>query len=209
MNKIIILNGTSSSGKTSIANQLQIILEEPFFHINVDLILEMAPPKLKAIDPQKNDVASDGFYWVTHENDKGKYLECKTGEMGMKLVYAMFSFIKEVIRSNVNLIIDDVLFSEERLKSYFDLIDNNNKVYLVGIMCSLEELERRESIRKNRRSGEAKGQFESLHKDLSYDFIVDTTNETSQLCAQKIAAFIQTTDNPLSFRKLQANYGVR
>jgi chloramphenicol 3-O phosphotransferase len=39
--QIILLNGTSSSGKTSIAEQLLQILETPYFHLGVDAINSM------------------------------------------------------------------------------------------------------------------------------------------------------------------------
>jgi chloramphenicol 3-O phosphotransferase len=36
--QIVLLNGVSSSGKSSIARQLLIDLDRPFFHIGVDMI---------------------------------------------------------------------------------------------------------------------------------------------------------------------------
>jgi len=40
---IIILNGTSSSGKTSIVNALQNILEEPYLEAGIDKFIWMLP----------------------------------------------------------------------------------------------------------------------------------------------------------------------
>ncbi len=40
---IILLNGTSSSGKTTIAKQLQQQLPTPFMHVQVDTFAEMLP----------------------------------------------------------------------------------------------------------------------------------------------------------------------
>ncbi len=40
---VIFLNGTSSSGKTSISLELQQILDEPYLHISVDKFLYMLP----------------------------------------------------------------------------------------------------------------------------------------------------------------------
>ncbi len=39
--RIILLNGTSSSGKTSIAEQLLLMLNPPYFHMSVDAINSM------------------------------------------------------------------------------------------------------------------------------------------------------------------------
>ena len=54
----IFLNGTSSSGKSSIAEQLLLVLDRPFFHMSVDVIngmrarertLELGPDELAAV----------------------------------------------------------------------------------------------------------------------------------------------------------------
>lgn len=205
MGKVILLNGASSAGKTSIAKCLQNLIEEPFFHLNVDLILDMAPPKLKAIDPALDDIAQKGFYWVTNTIGNAKYLESKTGEYGHKLVRAIYIFIKEIIDSNVNLIIDDVFFSTERVKTYLELINHNN-VVLIGVYCSLQQLEYREAMRKDRRIGEARGQYQTVHNCVAYDFTVDTTNQTPLECAQKIATFLKGAESSNVFTQLRNEY---
>jgi chloramphenicol 3-O phosphotransferase len=56
--QIIFLNGTSSSGKSSIAEQLLLVLDRPYFHMSVDAInsmrarertLELGPAELGAV----------------------------------------------------------------------------------------------------------------------------------------------------------------
>ena len=56
--QIIFLNGTSSSGKSSIAEQLLLVLDRPYFHMSVDAInsmrakertLELGPAELDAV----------------------------------------------------------------------------------------------------------------------------------------------------------------
>lgn len=41
--QIILLNGTSSSGKSSIARQLLLMLDPPHFHVSVDAIKRQVP----------------------------------------------------------------------------------------------------------------------------------------------------------------------
>ncbi|WP_202798025.1 phosphotransferase-like protein [Rickettsiella massiliensis] len=43
--KIIFLNGVGSVGKTSIAKNLQSILEEAYLHVGVDQFMAMMPEK--------------------------------------------------------------------------------------------------------------------------------------------------------------------
>ncbi|MGH3192598.1 MAG: phosphotransferase-like protein [Streptosporangiaceae bacterium] len=56
--RIILLNGASGSGKTSIAEQLLVVLDEPWFHLPVDAInsmrarqrtLELSPAELDLV----------------------------------------------------------------------------------------------------------------------------------------------------------------
>src|SRR5829696_7536165 len=42
---IIMLNGTSSAGKTSIITALQDLLDEPFLHAGIDTFFHMLPPR--------------------------------------------------------------------------------------------------------------------------------------------------------------------
>jgi chloramphenicol 3-O phosphotransferase len=42
---IVVLNGTSSAGKTSLAKHLQEALPEPYFHLGADHLVPMYPPK--------------------------------------------------------------------------------------------------------------------------------------------------------------------
>lgn len=205
MSKVILLNGASSSGKSSIAKHLQDILEAPFFHINVDLVLDITPSRLKLVDPLLENEALEGFYWTTYDNGKEKYLESKTGITGQKLVRAVYLFIKTLIDSEINLIIDDVFFSQERIKTYLELI-NHNDVYLIGVKCNLQQLEYRENLRSDRRIGEARGQYHLVHENINYDFTVDTTNLSSLECAWKIASFISEVSYPHAFKKLRAEY---
>jgi len=48
---IILLNGTSSAGKTSIAKALQQIMEAPYLHVPVDSFGAMAPGPDKLGEP--------------------------------------------------------------------------------------------------------------------------------------------------------------
>jgi len=41
--KIILINGTSSSGKSTLAKSLQKSLAEPFLHVQLDSYIEMLP----------------------------------------------------------------------------------------------------------------------------------------------------------------------
>jgi chloramphenicol 3-O phosphotransferase len=63
--------------------------------------------------------------------------------------------------------------------------------YLVGVYCLLEVLEQRERQRKNRTLGQARAQFEIVHKYCTYDITVDTSRYSAAECAAQIAARLE------------------
>lgn len=86
------------------------------------------------------------------------------------------------------LIVDHVLLLPEWLHECAALLSGYS-VLLVGVICPLEELERREKQRDPRRQGFARSQFEAIHKDRTYDIEVHTDRFTPDECAQQILAF--------------------
>ena len=62
--KIILLNGTSSSGKTSIAKELQRISDEPYLQLGIDNFINLLPKRYFGIEPADNEPAYEGFKWI-------------------------------------------------------------------------------------------------------------------------------------------------
>jgi chloramphenicol 3-O phosphotransferase len=76
--------------------------------------------------------------------------------------------------------------------------------YLIGIHCPLDLLEERERARKDRTLGQARLQFERVHKFTLYDLEVDTSLAPAEECAATIARFLSTGAPPSAFRRLLA-----
>ena len=64
-------------------------------------------------------------------------------------------------------------------------------IIVIGIICPIEELKRRETVRGNRRIGVAESQILQVHQGIVYDFEVDTSKDTSKNTAKKIAAVVR------------------
>ena len=84
-----------------------------------------------------------------------------------------------------NVIVDIVIPTEHVLNLCVEVISKYN-FFMVGIHCSLDELEKRESNRKQRLQGLARRQFSRVHAHAIYDFEVDTTTKSPFQCAQEI-----------------------
>src|SRR5437763_6007622 len=108
--KLILLNGASSSGKTSVARALQQVLPEPFLHIGIDTFV-FALPKRYLDVPLWHEV----FEYVYSED--GKTIEAiRGGPLGFKLMLGMHRTLAALVNAGNNVIADHVLLEPEWVK---------------------------------------------------------------------------------------------
>jgi chloramphenicol 3-O phosphotransferase len=182
--KIIILNGTSSSGKTSIVKALQDMLDQPYLDSGLDRFLWMLPKRYLE-RPLWDDVLG---------------LASRAGKMGHRLVSGMHRSILALSKAGNNVIADHVIVEPSWLEACIDLF-GELQAYLVGVRCPLEVLEERERSRRDRTLGQAKLQFELIHVHDLYDVEVDTSISSPEECALQIIERIQ--EPPTAFRILK------
>lgn len=174
---IVFLNGTSSSGKSSIARELLRILDEPWFHLPVDAFHAMRSSR---------EVAPEELPLVLRRTWTGFH----------RAVAGMAA-------AGNNVVVDHVLSEEWRLVDCLQLFDPR-KVVLVGVRCSLDELRRRESARGDRPPGLAARQFAQVHSYGPYDVECDTTTTDSVDCARQIGSYLARRSFPTAFERLRA-----
>ena len=182
--RVIFINGTSSSGKTSILRALQNVLEEPYLEAGIDKFIWMLPERY--LDrPLWDDVLG---------------LADKAGVTGHALVRGMHHAIAAMSETGINVLADHVLVEPSWVEHCARLF-SELPAYLIGVLCPLEVLEEREKSRKNRTLGQAKLQYPVIHKYTIYDLEIDTSILTPDQCAQAILARIQ--DPPKAIRRLK------
>jgi chloramphenicol 3-O phosphotransferase len=74
-------------------------------------------------------------------------------------------------------------------------------VFFVGVHCPLDELERRQIIRGDRRPGEAQLDFAIVHAHCTYDLEVDGTRRADENADAVIAAW-RARKAPGAFRRM-------
>ncbi len=183
--KIIILNGTSSSGKTSILHALQDVMDEPYLDVGIDKFIWMLPERYLE-RPLWDDVLG---------------LASKAGETGHGLVHGMHLAIDTLARSGWNVVADHVLVEESWLAECVSMFADL-PAYLVGIRCPLEVLVERERSRKNRTLGQAALQFPLVHRHGVYDLEVDTSLMSVAQCALAIKSRVESNEPPMALKKL-------
>jgi chloramphenicol 3-O phosphotransferase len=180
---VVLLNGVSSSGKSSIARQLLDDLDTPYFHMGVDMFGAMrSETKTRALDRQA--VAA-----VLRRTRAGFH----------RAVAAMASAGNDIV-------MDHVLSEPWRLDDCLAVMDGINVVF-VGVHCSTDELERRERLRGDRVIGAAAAQIGAVHAHRIYDFQVDTSTDTAASCSAQIAEFLRRQPSGRAFDQLRAMSG--
>lgn len=176
--RIIFLNGTSSSGKSTLAKQLQASLADPYLHIEVDQFLGTLPEKFRD--------------WSKPENARAVY----------KLVSGMHRCVGMLAAAGNNLMVDTVLANNDNLAECVFVLAHL-RVTFVGVYCDIAEAERRESKRADRKPGLAREQTAHVHVHGIYDLKVDTAAESPEQAAARIVEFHQATPWPQAFRQIR------
>ena len=184
---ILILNGTSSSGKTSIARALQSLVAEPYHHLQLDAFRSMEP--------------RDHWEGWKHQPPESIALKLAALCRGMNAVLAEYS------RHGQNVVFDTELSNPDAWQYVVeDLV--NLPVLMVGITCAVAVLAQRERERGDRTLGLAASQFDRVHKDKEYDLMIDTTESTTTDCAVAIAEWLSQSPIPQAFHRMSATRAV-
>lgn len=177
--QVVLLNGVSSSGKSSIARQLLIDLERTYFHMSVDMIGAMRS------ETRTHELDATAITDVLRRTRAGFH----RAVTGMAL-------------AGNDIIMDYVLSEPWRLRDCLTVMRGIDVVF-VGVHCSLDELQHRERQRGDRPTGTAASQIESVHAHKSYDLEVDTSTDTIEACSAQIKAFLDSGLSQRAFDRLR------
>jgi chloramphenicol 3-O phosphotransferase len=173
---VIVVNGGSSSGKTSIVRELQDMLMEPWLAVSVDDFVNCLPHRLQQ-DTDGFDVTDDG--------------QVQVGPVFMRLQSAWMTGIAATARAGASIIIDDVFLGAADSQARWRKALSGLPVAWIGVHCDAAVAEQREASRPNRSTGMAALQARQVHRDVAYDVKVDTTRSSARDCAQAIASSLR------------------
>ncbi len=163
--RIIFLNGTSSSGKSTLAKALREILPEPFCYYASDQLADAGFRVLKR---------------GMHHGMRGEHNRFFDGFH--RSIAAFAGAGNDLI---VEHIVEEKSWSDEirKLTAHLD-------VFWIGVHAPIEDLERRERERGDRTPGEARFHLKT-HAHCNYDLEVDTHEPTDQVAARIADAWRQ------------------
>lgn len=152
--QVILLNGTSSAGKTSIARQLQELLDLQYLYFSIDSVLGAMPPSDLDRMERGERITRKGYRYET-------------------LVIAHYNCLPALIDADCRLIVDNAWADDAQKINVLSMLASY-RVFLVGVRCDLEIATQREKQRGDRLVGLAAKHFDTVHRHMRYDFSVDT-----------------------------------
>ena len=172
MIQVIILNGGSSSGKTTIAGCLQDVLLSPWLRLSIDTLIDAMPKRLLTSDTGI-EFGDDG--------------SVRPGSDFRRLEGAWMQGIAAMARAGARIIIDDVFLSGVEGRNRWQAALTDASVLWVGVRCDPTVATEREKGRGDRVTGMAELQAEMVHAGIAYDMEVDTSEMSAVECARLIA----------------------
>jgi chloramphenicol 3-O phosphotransferase len=162
--KVIVLNGASSAGKSTLGRALQARLDAPFLGFSLDFLMfrdGVLPPRRDPDGP---------FSWR---------------EMRPAVFEGYFACLEALAGAGNNVLTDIVLESREQFERLSRALARFD-AFVVGVHCPLPELERRERERGDRGAGDARRDARVVHTFTAYDAEVDGT-EPPERNAERLA----------------------
>lgn len=204
---IVFLNGTSSSGTTSVARAFQELAAAPYLHTGVDHFLERVPSRL-FVRCDAAEVAAhapvDG--WLLPFRDGALVERPRLGPSALRILSGMYRAIAALAGAGVNVVVDDVIYDARVLQAAGRALADL-PVLFVGVRCPLAVAEARERARGDRAPGGARVFHGLVHQLVAahgrYDVEVDTAEHTPTECARAIQQALTGGTPGTAFRELQ------
>jgi chloramphenicol 3-O phosphotransferase len=181
----IVLNGTSCSGKSSIAAALQEIWPRPLQVTGIDTFLASQSKRFFATGGR----VAAGFSWVPVTIDGQPAFKWVPGPLGLGMIKASHAYWAACAGAGLDQVIDDVWLVPGQPAGLQDALLAANTLW-VGVHCPLALAEQRERERGDRIVGTVRGQHAVVHTFRTYDVDVDTSAATPRECAQAILAVL-------------------
>ena len=168
--RVLVFNGGSSSGKSSLTLALQLVLPGVWLRFSVDTLVDACPPSLLSTDGL--DLAQDGSVHVA---------------AGFTAVEEHWmAGLARMAELGANLLIEDGFVSGPAAQQRWRDALADLPTGWVGVRCDPATAARRESLRGDRITGMAQQQAEAVHLGIDYDLDVDSTDRAPAALAVEV-----------------------
>jgi len=154
--RVLVLNGGSSSGKSTLTVALQRVLPGSWLRFSVDTLVDACPPSL---------LAGDGLVLAAEVQVGGEFTAVEDAWMaGLALMAEL----------GTRLLIEDNFVSGPAAQQRWRTALASVPAAFVGVRCPAAVAARRERARSDRTAGMAAMQAETVHRNIDYDLELDT-----------------------------------
>jgi chloramphenicol 3-O phosphotransferase len=194
--QIILVNGPSSAGKTTLCRALQAAIEHPYLCLGFDdFIFFSAPRYYRGADTphqrQRDALTAEGVQLLTTSAPgEPVAVTARFGPVFRRLIDAMAPAVRTLVEGGNVVIFDHVLHDAAMAESCARAFAGLD-VFTVGVTCALEVLEERERRRGDRVIGRARGLVDVVHRFRDPDVWVDTGAEEAPGCVAQILATLE------------------
>lgn len=202
--QIILLNGTSSAGKSTIAKQLQEILPQPYLHTGIDHFLGAAPWSRLMVYGDST-VQTEAAGWILPFRDGALVDVPQLGPVAYQWLDGMYASFATLASAGINLIVDDVIYDPQVLRLAVTRLADL-PVLFVGLHCPVEEAMRREQVRGDRAPGGAAIFHGLVHRHGCYDLEIDTAQASPTECVEQICMALAEYHPQTAFSQLRRSF---
>jgi len=185
--QLILVNGPSSAGKTTLCRALQAAIEPPYLVVGFDDFVFMSAPRYyRGADTGRqedtNAFTALGVEMVTTSPPGAPAsVTAKFGPVFRSLLDSMAPAVRAMVDGGNAVIFDHVLHDRAMYESYRAATAALD-IFTVGVTCPLDILEARERARADRVQGRARGLVDVVHGFMDYDAMVDTGATDTAAC---------------------------
>lgn len=199
--RIILLNGSSSAGKTTLAHAIAALSERPVQHISLDQFRDGMASRFRGMNARAGEPGSRGLNVVPTAD--GTQTALSFGDVGRNTLRGMRRAVAAFATTGIDVVVDDLLLEPAFLADYLEAL-RGLAVTFVGVRCDLATVSAREAARPGRFPGTAAAHWGNVHDGCRYDVEVDTARLSPRQCAERVLAAVARPPQPTAFEQLRA-----
>ena len=188
---VIVLNGPSAAGKSSLQKSVQRLAPVPYLNIGIDNFFnDLFPDEHGKLGCKADADFGNDLRWVTIA-DNLVYLH--VGPAGQKIINGMHKAIAAYAKAGNNVVVDYIMYEQSWMKDLLHELQGC-PVYMIGVTVPLDVCKAREQARSTSPIGHAGSHYDTVHVGNCYDFWLDNSQGTADEGAMKILEFVK--NNP-------------
>ncbi len=190
--KVLILNGPSAAGKTSIQKEFQqLMMPTLWLKTGIDSLFDKPMPDI-TLENMSYWQSENPIRWVTTTTDaySNPIITLHTGPEGEKAAYAMNRAIVAYAKTGCNVIVDYIAYKKEWIDDLQKKLKGIPTTW-VKVSIPLEILEQREAARATSPKGHARSHYDTVYWNIAYNLEVHSDTQTATQIAQQLKIYLQ------------------